>query len=87
VQGPEKPIDAGSAADHSTAAGARPTRESGRRATLQPQRLAEIVGYATDPIAAAPDDLPSLVPEFTLVGGRALHDPGGLLGPDGVRDA
>jgi predicted amidohydrolase YtcJ len=51
--------------------------EPGRRGTLQPHRLADIAGCATHLVAAAPDDLPSLVPEFALGGGRALHDPEG----------
>jgi predicted amidohydrolase YtcJ len=51
--------------------------ESGRLGTLQPQRLADTVGLATDPMAAPPDGLRSLVREFTLGGGRALHDPSG----------
>jgi hypothetical protein len=48
---------------------------SRRRGTLQPQRLAAIVGCPSDPIAAAPDNPPSPVPELPL-GGRALRDPG-----------
>jgi hypothetical protein len=42
--------------------------ESGRRGSLRPQRLADIVGCPNDPIAAAPDDQASPVPELHLGG-------------------
>jgi hypothetical protein len=35
---------------------------------------------AMNPCPLGPDDLAKLTPAFTMVGGRAVHDPGGLLG-------
>jgi predicted amidohydrolase YtcJ len=40
----------------------------------------DIVAYSADPLSADLDDLPGLTPAFTIVGGRVVHDPGGLLG-------
>jgi predicted amidohydrolase YtcJ len=79
VLGPEEAVDTYAAVDLCTAAAARLTGESDRRGTLQPRRLADIVAYETDPITAPVDRLPSLTPAFTLVGGRASHDPAGLF--------
>jgi predicted amidohydrolase YtcJ len=41
--------------------------------------LAHLVAYPTDPSTADPDDLAELTPAFTIVGGRAVHDPDGVL--------
>jgi predicted amidohydrolase YtcJ len=41
--------------------------------------LADLVAYPADPLAVDLDDLPELVPAFTVVSGRATYDPGGLL--------
>lgn len=62
-----------------TAAGARLNGESHRRGTLQPGRLADLVAFRSDPITCPIDDLPSLRPVFTLVGGRAVYDPEALI--------
>jgi hypothetical protein len=40
-----------------------------------------LVAYPTDPLTADLDDLAGLTPTFTIVGGRAVHDPGGMLTP------
>ena len=62
-----------------TAAGAHFTGESIRRGTLQPRRLADMVAFSDDPVTCPVDQLLSLRPVFTLVGGRAAHDPQNML--------
>jgi len=60
----------------------RSKRRQCRRGTLQHGRLADIVGFETDPITAPPETLRSLTPKFTLVGGQVLYDPDGLFYTD-----
>lgn len=79
IQGPEYAIDQYTAVQLYTAAGARLNGESHRRGTLQPGRLADLVAFRSDPITCPIDDLPSLRPVFTLVGGRAVYDPEALI--------
>ena len=79
VQGPEYAVDPYTAFYLYTAAGAKLDGEENRRGTLQPRRLADLVAYRKDPITAPVDDLPSLRPAFTIVGGQPMHDPAGLL--------
>ena len=62
-----------------TAASAQLSGDGGRRGTLQPGRLADLVAFRSDPITGPLDDLPTLRPAFTIVGGRVMHDPEGLL--------
>jgi predicted amidohydrolase YtcJ len=83
ILGPEEAIDRYVAIELFTSAGARLTGELERRGTLQPGRLADLVAYAADPFTADLDELPCLEPVLTVVGGRATHDPVGLLGEDG----
>ena len=59
--------------------------EYDRPGSITPGKLAGLVGYPIDPLAAAPDDLAELTPACTVVGGRAVNDPGGLLGPSQAR--
>jgi hypothetical protein len=47
---------------------------------LAPGAYADIVGFPADLLHCPVDDLPSQQPALTLVGGRAAHDPDGLLG-------
>jgi predicted amidohydrolase YtcJ len=54
--------------------------EEHRRGTLAAGRLADIVAYPADPFRIDLDHLADLTPTFTMVGGQAVHDPGGLLG-------
>jgi predicted amidohydrolase YtcJ len=54
--------------------------EADRLGSITPGKLADLAAYPTDPLTADLDDLPGLTPAFTIVGGRAVHDPGGLLG-------
>jgi predicted amidohydrolase YtcJ len=81
VQGSDQAIDQYTAIELYTSAGTRLTGEAERRGTLEPRRLADFVAYRTDPVTAAVDDLPSLAPAITCVGGRAVHDPDKLLQP------
>jgi predicted amidohydrolase YtcJ len=63
-----------------TVAGARLNGESHRRGTLEPRRLADLVAFRSNPITCPIDDLPSLRPVFTMVGGRTVYDPEAMLG-------
>jgi predicted amidohydrolase YtcJ len=58
-----------------TSASAELNWESERRGTIQPRRLADLMAYRTNPITCPVDQLLGLRPVFTLVGGRAVHDP------------
>ena len=78
VQGPEYAIDQYTAVQLYTSAGAELNGESHRRGTLQPHRLADLVAFRTNPITCPVDDLPSLRPVLTVVGGRAVYDPDAL---------
>ena len=80
IQGPEEAIDQYTAVQLYTVGGAQLDGESHRRGTLQPGRLADLVAFRADPITCPVDDLRSLRPAFTIVGGRAVFDPDGLLG-------
>ena len=79
IQGPEYAIDQYTALRLYTAAGAELDGDSQRRGTLQPHRLADIVAYRTDPIICPIEELPSLLPVLTMVGGRVVYDPEGML--------
>jgi predicted amidohydrolase YtcJ len=79
VQGPEHAIGVAIALELYTMGTARLNHEQGRLGSITPGKLADIVGYPADPLTADLDDLPGLTPAFTIVGGRAVHDPGGLL--------
>ena len=80
VQGPEYAVDQYTAVQLYTAAGAQLIGESDRRGTLQAGRLADLVAFRADPITCPVDAIPSLRPTFTIVGGRAVYDPGTMLG-------
>jgi predicted amidohydrolase YtcJ len=79
VQGPEYAIDQYTAVQLYTGGGARLNGELDRRGTVQPGRLADLVAFRADPITCPVDNLPSLRPFFTMVGGRAVHDPEGIF--------
>lgn len=80
IQGPEYAIDRYTAVQLYTVAGAQLNGESHRRGTLQPRRLADLVAFRSDPITCPIDDLPSLRPVFTIVGGRVVYDPEAIIG-------
>ena len=81
VQGPEHAIGVAAALELYTMGTARLNHDQDRLGSITPGKLADIVAYSADPLTADLDDLPGLTPAFTIVGGRAVHDPGGLLGP------
>jgi len=81
VQGPEHAIGVAAALELYTMGTARLNHDQDRLGSITPGKLADIVAYPADPLTADVDDLPGLTPAFTIVGGRAVHDPGGLLGP------
>jgi predicted amidohydrolase YtcJ len=80
IQGPEEAIDQYTAVQLYTVGGAQLDAEGQRRGTLQPGRLADMVAFRADPVTCPVDDLRSMRPAFTVVGGRAVFDPDGLLG-------
>jgi hypothetical protein len=80
VQGPEHAIGVATALQLYTIGTAELTGEVARLGSIAPGKLADLVGYPADPLAAEPDELAGLTPAFTIVGGRAVHDPDGLLG-------
>jgi predicted amidohydrolase YtcJ len=81
VQGPEHAIPVTTALELYTMGTARLNHDQDRLGSIAPGQLADIVAYPADPLTADVDDLPGLTPVFTIVGGRAVHDPGGRLGP------
>jgi len=80
VQGPEYAVDAYTAISLYTAAGGRLLREDRDVGILAPGAFADIAGFRADLLDCPVDDLPSQQPALTLVGGRPVHDPDGLLG-------
>jgi predicted amidohydrolase YtcJ len=74
IQGPEYAIDRYTAIELYTASSAQLHWESQRCGTIQPRRLADLAAYRTDPINCPIDQLLSLRPIFTMVGGRAVYD-------------
>jgi predicted amidohydrolase YtcJ len=75
IQGPEHAIGVGTALELYTMGTARLNHEQDRLGSITPGKLADLVGYPADPLIADPDDLAELTPAFTIVGGRASHDP------------
>jgi predicted amidohydrolase YtcJ len=75
VQGPEHAISVGTALELYTMGTAALNHEQDRLGSITPGKLADLVAYPLDPLAAAPGDLAGLSPVFTMVGGRATHDP------------
>jgi predicted amidohydrolase YtcJ len=84
VQGPGHAIDAATALDLYTMGSARLNHESDRLGSITPGKLADLAAYPADPLTASPDVLAALGPVFTIVGGRPVHDPHGLLDPAGA---
>ena len=79
AEGPEYAIDVYTAVFLSTAAGAYLNGESERVGSLEPGKLADIVAFREDPMSCPVEKLADLRPTFTMVGGRAVHDPEGLF--------
>jgi predicted amidohydrolase YtcJ len=80
IQGAEHAIDVATALRLYTMGTAELDGEADRLGSVTPGKLADLVGYPADPLAADPDDLAGLTPAFTMVGGRVVHDPDGMLG-------
>lgn len=80
VQGPGHAIDVATALELYTLGSARLNHESGRLGSIAPGKLADLAAYPADPFTANTDVLAALGPVFTIVGGRPVHDPHGLLG-------
>ena len=83
IQGPANAVDQYTAVRLYTAAGAQLIGESTRRGTLQAGYLADLTAFRTNPITCLVDELPSLQPIFTIVGGRAVYDPESMLSEQG----
>ena len=79
VQGPEHAIPVARAIELYTMGSARLNGDADRLGSIAPGRLADLVAYPLDPLAADPDRLLDLSPSFTIVGGRTAHDPEGRL--------
>jgi predicted amidohydrolase YtcJ len=75
IQGPQHAIPIETALELYTMGTARLNHESHRRGSITPGKLADLVAYADDPMTIQPDELTELVPTFTMIGGRATHDP------------
>jgi predicted amidohydrolase YtcJ len=74
IQGPEHAIDVATAVALYTRGTAELLGEAGTLGSTGPGKLADLVAYRLDPLAADPGDLASLTPEFTIVGGKPAHD-------------
>lgn len=79
IQGPRQAVDRRTAFSLYTEAGWRLTGEGDVRGRLMPGYSADIVAYREDPLAVDLDALPSLSTAFTVMGGRAVHDPDGYF--------
>jgi predicted amidohydrolase YtcJ len=77
IQGGQYRVDRYTAVDLYTAAGGRLMGEARQMGTLAPAAYADVVAFSTDLMQCPVDDLPSLSPVLTLVGGRPVHDPDG----------
>lgn len=82
IQGRERAIDVATALRLYTLGSAELNGEADRLGSITPGKLADLVAYPADPLAADPDDLAELTPAFTITGGRAVYDPGGMLGSE-----
>jgi predicted amidohydrolase YtcJ len=80
IQGPAHAIDVATALELYTMGSARLNHEAGRLGSVTPGKLADLAAYPADPFTADTDVLAALGPVFTIVGGRPVHDPHGLLG-------
>jgi len=75
VLGPEHAIDLCTAVRLYTADAARLIGEAEMLGTLEPGKMADLIGFHRDPFHVPIDDLPTLRPDVTIVAGRAVHDP------------
>jgi predicted amidohydrolase YtcJ len=82
VLGPRHAISRYEAARLHTADAARFVGDGDIRGTLAPGMLADFAAYRADPLTCPVDQLPDLLPALAVIGGRARHDPDGLIGDD-----
>jgi predicted amidohydrolase YtcJ len=75
IQGPEHAIDVPTALRLYTLGSAALNGEADRLGSVTPGKLADLVAYPRDPLAADPDDLAELTPALTVIGGQPAHDP------------
>ena len=75
IQGPEHAIGVADALRLYTLGTAALNGDAGRLGSITPGKLADLTGYPADPMIADLDDLAGLTPEFTVVGGKPVHDP------------
>jgi predicted amidohydrolase YtcJ len=85
VLGPEHAIDVATAVRLYTADAARLIGESDRLGTLEAGKLADLVAYRRDPMSIPVDELPSLQPAFTMVGGRIIAAGDRSRNPDATK--
>jgi predicted amidohydrolase YtcJ len=50
-----------------------------RRGQLRPGMDADLVAFGSDPLTCPADELPDIGIPLTLLGGKPVHDPGGLM--------
>lgn len=77
VLGPDQALDRRTAFELYTVAGARLFRRSEERGTLTPGQAADLTAFCEDPLSCPADQIPSLSPVMTVVGGRPVFDPEG----------
>jgi hypothetical protein len=75
IQGPEHAIDVATALRLYTMGTAGLNHEQDKLGSITPGKLADLVAYPLDPLAADPDALRDLRPAFTVIGGQPKHDP------------
>jgi predicted amidohydrolase YtcJ len=72
VLGPEHGVDVRTAIRLYTSEAARLIGEADRLGALEPGLLADVVAYRSDPLTVGTDQLRTLRPAFTMVGGRIV---------------
>jgi len=73
VQGPEYAVNRATAMWLASGATAQLLCESSSLGSIQPGFFADLVAYRADPYTCPLEDLRSLEPEWTLVGGRTVY--------------
>jgi predicted amidohydrolase YtcJ len=74
ILGADQAIDRYTALKLYTACGAALDGEEARRGTLEPDHLADLVAFRADPMQVELDELRSLRPAFTIIGGRVVYE-------------
>jgi len=62
-----------------TIAGAELNGDARSAGSLEPNKFADIVAFDEDPMNCPIERLPEIRPKLTIVGGRAVYDPAGML--------